>query len=264
MRVFVGPSPIKPVNRLVVFPPNCIDVCNVVTQTILDITVIGADLIRALPCFSCSGKNFKAIQICSENPHGTASIYERGMIMVTGCDSARASRYTAHLYLDLIRKHGYPNARVVDFKIVNITTAFALSGALDIRKYQIEVCPTVRYLPDVFAAARKRTRRTNCLLSMFIENCTLLGSPDLRNMVNDAADELDLMQDCLAPFGSIEERDIKARYDARKRQDFTTIDEDDRKRKRQDESDDDDRKRRREDDSDTVTEYEDDDRRSVD
>lgn len=218
MEHFWGQEPPRPKPRFVDYPADCIYVSNVVTQSQFNMPVCGADIMQKYPFCRRNSKNWRAVLILSDNPRGAASVYDVGMMMITGCTSARASRYAADRYVDFLRNAGYKDLEIVDFKIINITTTFAFSATFDAEKYKSQVYPQLIYLPDSFVGARKKCDRTGALLTLFMNKGTALGSADLRNLCYDVRDEIDKMKPCMAPFGSEEEANIVARAkDRRKR-----------------------------------------------
>jgi TATA-box binding protein (TBP) (component of TFIID and TFIIIB) len=210
-RKFLGAAPARPPAQYVVFPPECVFVTNVVTQTRFNQRVSGVEIMKRYPFCRRNSKNWRAVLIRSVNPSGAASVYDNAMMMITGCTSARASRYAADKYVEFLQKAGYPTLAVVDFKVINVTATFALPGALDKEKYEREVDSSLVYIPDSFVGARKRCRRTNALLTLFTKNGTALGSLDLRNICFDVHDELKRMRPCLCPFGSHDEAELLKR-----------------------------------------------------
>jgi TATA-box binding protein (TBP) (component of TFIID and TFIIIB) len=215
--VFGSGRPTKPPLRFLLFPPNCIDVSNVVTQTRFNMKVRGNVIMQKYPFCRRNSKNWRAILLKTEDPDGAASIYDIGMMMITGCTSVRTSRYAADRYVDLLRSAGYPDLKIVDFQVINLTTTFAFEAAFDADKYRDEVYPMLHYLPDGFVGARKRTQRTGALLTMFTRNGTALGTRDMPNLCRDVFDELELMRSCMVPFGSEEEKELEARISQRRK-----------------------------------------------
>lgn len=214
---FEGAGPQKPRRRFVVFPPGCIDVSNVVTQTRFNVPVCGDRIIRAYPFCRRNSKNWRAVLLKSEDPDGAASIYDMGMMMITGCNSVRTSRYAADLYADLIRAAGFPELRIVEFRVINLTTTFAFPAAFDADRYHREACPELRYLPDGFVGARKEMERTGALLTLFTRNGTALGTRDMPNLCLDVRDELQRMRPFMYPFGSEDEKRLEERIVKRRK-----------------------------------------------
>lgn len=214
---FAGVSPRKPKPRFVMFPANCVDVSNVVTQTRFNMPVCGNMVIRAYPFCRRNSKNWRAVLLKTEHPSGAASIYDMGMMMITGCNSVRGSRYAADRYTDLLRLAGFHNLRIVDFRVINLTTTFPFEAAFDADTYRARVCRELRYLPDGFVGARKESERTGALFTLFTKNGTALGTSDLRALCYDVRDELDKIKSCVVPFGSEEEKQLEARIAKRRK-----------------------------------------------
>lgn len=208
---FEGKGPEKPKRRFVVFPPNCIDVSNVVTQTRFNMPISGDRIMQAYPFCRRNSKNWRAVLLKSEDPDGAASIYDMGMMMITGCNSVRTSRYAADRYADLIRLAGFSSLKIIDFKVINLTTTFAFEAAFDAARYKRERCPELRYLPDGFVGARKEGERTGALLTLFTRNGTALGTRDMPNLCLDVRDELANMRECMYAFGSQDEQELEER-----------------------------------------------------
>jgi len=221
---FSDGRPTKPPPRFLIFPPNCIDVSNVVTQTRFNMPVSGNMIMQKYPFCRRNSKNWRAVLLKSEDPDGAASIYDMGMMMITGCTSVRTSRYAADRYVDLIRSAGYPDLRITDFQVINLTTTFAFEAAFDADKYRREVDPLLHYLPDGFVGARKLTERTRALLTLFTRNGTALGTRDMPNLCKDVHDELHKMKSCMVPFGSQAERDLEARICKRRKREKVLTD----------------------------------------
>ncbi len=211
IHVFAGSGPVKPKHRFLVFPPNCVDVSNVVTQTRFNTVISGDNIMLTYPFCRRNSKNWRAVLMKTENPDAAASIYDIGMMMITGCNSARTSRYAADRFADLIRAAGYPDLKIVDFKVINLTTTFAFEAAFDAAEYKREVDSTITYLPDGFVGARMHGERTNALLTMFTHNGTALGTRDMPNLCLDVRDQLKRMRSCMVPLGSMEECELEKR-----------------------------------------------------
>lgn len=219
---FDSTPPQKPDLRFVVFPPNCVDVSNVVTQTRFSVSFSGDDIIQKYPFCRRNNKNWRAVLLKSENPDGAACIYDMGMMMITGCNSVRTSRYAADRYMDLIRKVGYADVKIVDFRVINLTTTFGFEGSFDVDKYKREVDPTIRYMPDGFVGARSETERTRALLTRFTKNGTALGTKDLDNLMFDLRDEFEKMKSCIVPFGTEAEVELETRISKRRKREAPT------------------------------------------
>lgn len=208
---------IKYKKHFVYFPSGCIHVPNVVTQTRFNHRVSGLDIMKTYPYCRRNSKNWRAVLVKSTWPPGAASVYDNSMMMITGTTSARASRYSAEMYLAFIRDAGYPDLEIVDFKVINITTTFQFPGTFDAEKYIRQVDPELLYFPSSFVGARRRTRRTNALLTLFAHRATALGSSDLRSLCYDVDEELKKVNTCTASTGSIEEEAILKRASTRRR-----------------------------------------------
>lgn len=154
----------------------------------------------------------------TDHPGGTSWIYDMGMMIITGNDSPRASRYVADRYVDLLRRlPGNHDLTITSFRVINLTTTFALRGALDVDAYRARACPELRYLPDGFVGARKELPRTGALLTLFMHNGTALGKNDLPSMCMDVRDELVKLDPYLVETGTNEERDLNERVKKRRR-----------------------------------------------
>lgn len=219
---FDSTPPEKPPRRFLVFPPNCVDVSNVVTQTRFSTSISGDQIMQTYPFCRRNNKNWRAVLLKTEDPDGAACIYDMGMMMITGCNSVRTSRYASDMYTDLIRRAGYTDVKIVDFRIINLTTMFGFDGVFDVDKYKREVDPTIRYMPDGFVGARSETERTGALLTRFARKGTALGTKDIDNLMFDLRDELDKMKSCLVPAGSEEETELEARIAKRRKREVQT------------------------------------------
>lgn len=210
-RVFVGTPIIKPPSQFVLFPPNCISVSNVVSKTTFNMSVCGTQIVEKYPFCRRNSKNWRAVLIRSINPPGAASVYDDGMMMITGCTSKRASRWAADRYVDYLRAAGYPKLDIVKFAVVNNTTTFGMSNTLDVERYRRDACPELVYIPDSFVGARKKGRRTGALITLFTNYGTALGSPDLHNLCLDVEEELLKLRPFLVERNSPEEAAVLAR-----------------------------------------------------
>ena len=119
--------------------------------------------------------------------------------------------------MDIIRKAGFPELKFKDFRVINYTTAISFEGALDTAKYKEEVCPELLYTPSGFVGARKELKRTEALFTLFQENATMLGTPNISDLCLDVYDELDGLRSCMVPFESEEERELKDRVAKRRK-----------------------------------------------
>lgn len=207
-----------PPRKFMVFPPNCVAVVNVVTQVHFNKPFDGDDIMKKYMFCRRNSKNRSAVIIQTQNPDGSAGVYgAKGMMMITGSSSARKSRYTADVYVDLIRRDCVPNLHMKDFRVINITTTFSFEGLLDVDTYKIEACPELRYTPGGFSAARKELKRTGALLSLFPQKATTLGARNIHDICLDIYDELDMMRPYMIPFGSEAEKELTTRISKRSR-----------------------------------------------
>lgn len=207
-----------PPRRFMIFPPNCVAVVNVVTQVHFNTPFDGDDIMKKYTFCRRNSKNRSAVIIQTQNPDGSAGVYgAKGMMMITGSSSARKSRYTADVYVDLIRRDCVHDLRMKDFRVINITTTFSFEGSFDADTYKKEVCPELRYTPGGFSAARKDMKRTGALLSLFPQNATTLGARNIHDICSDIYDELDMMRPYMVPFGSEAEKALKTRISKRSR-----------------------------------------------
>jgi TATA-box binding protein (TBP) (component of TFIID and TFIIIB) len=201
-----------PPNEFIVFPPNCITVFNVVAQVHFNKTFDGDLLIKKYPFCRRNSKNRSAVIIFFDAPESAASVYgSTGMMMITGSNSARKSRYTADIYLHFIRQAGVSDIRITDFRVTNITTTTMFEGSFDASKYKRTIYPALNYLPSGFAGARKNLKRTGALLTLFPETATTLGARNITDICSDMYEELELLRSCMVPFGSEEEEKLKTR-----------------------------------------------------
>ncbi len=189
---------------------------NVVVKAVLSRPVIGDAILSAYPSECRKGtKNWRSVIFKKRGDLGTVSIFDSGIMLVTGCDSVEKSQKTVDYYVKKIKRVGFPGLRLASFRVVNISTTFAWDGAFDADKYKREVDPTFRYSPTGFPCGRTVGTRTGALITLSRrKGQTVGGNVNLAHLRLDVYDVLRKMKSCLVPLGTEAEEGVNERFRA--------------------------------------------------
>lgn len=208
-----------PPTRFVKYPPRCVVIHNVVAQAHFNTSFDGDKMMREYFYCRRNTKNSSSVILQTYRANASAGMYgANAMMMITGSNVARKSRYAADAYMDMMRKAGIKGLRIMDFVVINFTANVAYGSTLDIAKYRHNVCTNLTYTPDGFPGARKwHANRAYIQSTMYFRNMNMLGSRNTWDLCLDAIDELERMTPFFVPMGSEDEDRIHAEFEAQSR-----------------------------------------------
>lgn len=103
-------------------------------------------------------------------------VYRNGKITVNGARSTEQAQILANMYCDLIKKQGYKNAEVKNFKVVNIVASLNLGFPVKLENLH-KFFDRVIYEPEIFPGASFRLIECETTCVMFHSGkCNFLGA----------------------------------------------------------------------------------------
>lgn len=125
-------------------------VSNVVATVNLGTTLDLNDVARRARNCEYKPSRFSAVVMRIRDPRTTALIFRTGKIVVTGARSEQASKLAARKFARIIRKLGYTDATMDDWKCENMVANIQMGCKINLHLFARKAGPLVRFEPELF------------------------------------------------------------------------------------------------------------------
>ena len=128
---------------------NIVITCNLTTTVFLPI------MAKHYPWTEWNRKKFAALTLRFKSPKTTCLVFASGRIVCTGGNTMAAARLSVLQACRMVNECGYPDARVKDFAVQNIASAYKFRATdLDLERLFLAYQAQTSYEPEVSTARR--------------------------------------------------------------------------------------------------------------
>lgn len=165
-------------HRWIEFPPECINVSNYVTRARLSEPINIRDFVNKYP-FCEIKTNWRSISLSSRYPFRKASIHPSGLINFSGDSNFRIARAVADRYLKMIQECGYPNIKITNFRVVNLTCMMDFPFSIDVNKWHKSNKDSIKFKGGFVGVRQQKlasTLASGASITVFKDKVNVVGT----------------------------------------------------------------------------------------
>lgn len=165
-------------HRWIEFPPECINVSNYVTRARLSEPIDIRDFVNKYP-FCEIKTNWRSISLSSRYPFRKASIHPSGLINFSGDSNFRIARAVADRYLKMIQECGYPNIKITNFRVVNLTCMMDFPFSIDVNKWHKSNKDSIKFKGGFVGVRQQKlasTLASGASITVFKDKVNVVGT----------------------------------------------------------------------------------------
>ena len=135
-------------------------------------------------------KRFAAVIIRIRDPKTTALIFQSGKMVITGAKSEEKSENAAKMYAKMIRKVGFPQVKMQDFKIQNIVGSCDVKFPINLEGLNTGHGTFSTYEPELFPGLIYRMHEPKVVLLIFTSGKIVLTGAKTRENIHEAFNKI--------------------------------------------------------------------------
>lgn len=160
-------------------------------QNIVSTANLGTELDLRMIAQNCRNaefnpKRFAAVIIRIRDPKTTALIFKSGKMVITGAKSEEKSENAAKMYAKMIKKVGFPQVKMQEFKIQNIVGSCDVRFPINLESLNTAHGTFSTYEPELFPGLIYRMHEPKVVLLIFTSGKIVLTGAKTRENIHDA------------------------------------------------------------------------------
>lgn len=165
-------------HRWIEFPPECVNIGNYVTRARLSEPIDIRIFANKYP-FCEIKTNWRSISLSSRYPFRKASIHPSGLINFSGDSNFRIARAVADRYLKMIQECGYPNIKINNFRVVNLTCMMDFPFSIDVHKWHKSNKDSIKFKGGFVGVRQQKlasTLASGASITVFKDKVNVVGT----------------------------------------------------------------------------------------